>query len=218
MPTSEVCVGGFDLASVSSGVVYVRGVWDGDQVTIEPVFEKAYTIKNTFPSRYEHAQKMLEDSCKIDKEYGLSLCSIEDYINTSYSMVSFSMGEFGGLVRGTHYSAGFSILLTRPVIMRSFIADGRPIPKGPPGKRALMRWAEEDFGFVSKHKKVKERSDCADAFIHAVIGVYTLFFLQGAPLTLLSPKRQETWTHAKKQSGILDNLEYRLCTPEQCEV
>lgn len=218
MTRSEVIVGGFDLASVSSGVTYVRGVWERDAVTVEPVYEKAYTIKNTFPSRYAHAQLMIKDSCMIKEKHGLDLCVIEDYINASYSMVSFSMGEFGGLVRGTHFAAGFSILLNRPVIMRSFIANSRPIPKGIPGKRMLTKWAEEDFGFVSKQKKVKERSDCSDAFLHAVIGVYTLFFLQGAPLSLLSEKRQETWTHAKKQNGILDNLENRLCTPEACEI
>jgi hypothetical protein len=214
---TEVFVGGFDTASVASGVSYVMGSWDGaEAVEFEFIYERAYKIENTFVSRYKYSQCMLEDSLSIKDKFGLDLCSIEDYINTANSHVSFSMGEFGGLVRGVHYAAGFPLLLTRPVIMRSFIADGRKLQTGQAGKRQLVQWVKEDFGFESKMKYAKERSDCSDATIHAIIGVYTLLFLNGAPLELLSVKRQETFKHPKKCTGILDNLSSRLCTTIEC--
>jgi len=207
-------VGGFDLASVSSGVTYVRGEWDGSRVFIEAVQERAYRLENNFVSHYEGAKCMLGDSVKFRQQYGLDLCAIEDYTLQSLSMVSFSIGEVGGLVRGFHFDVGFPILLNRPVIMRSFAADGRKIPKGPPGKRSLVAWAEEDFAYVSSCKYAKQRSDCSDAYWHAAIGVFTLMFLDGVPLEAISPKRRETWRN-KKQTGILDNLVDRLFLPQR---
>jgi hypothetical protein len=205
-------VGGFDLASVSSGVTYVRGEVDKGKVVIAAVQERAYRLENNFVSHYEGAKCMLEDSLKFKQQYGLELCAIEDYTLQSLSMVSFSIGEVGGLVRGFHFGAGFSILLNRPVVMRSFAADSRKIPKGAPGKRALVAWAEEDFGYVSSCKYVKQRSDCSDAYWHAVMGVLTLMFLDGVPLDVISLKRQTVW-RSKKQTGILDNLADRLFVP-----
>jgi hypothetical protein len=209
----EYYVGGFDLASVSSGVTYIHGEWDGRQVALEAIQERAYRLENNFVSHYEGAKHMLDDSLKFQQQYGLDLCAVEDYTLQSLSMVSFSIGEVGGLVRGFHFGAGFPILLNRPVIMRSFAADGRKIPKGPPGKRALVAWAEEDFGYTSSCKYVKQRSDCSDAFLHAVIGVFTLMFLDGVSFDIISPKRQDTWRN-KKQTGILDNLADRLLFPQ----
>ena len=205
-------VGGFDLASVSSGVTYVRGEVVQSKVVIAAIQERAYRIENNFVSHYEGAKCMLTDSLKFKQQYGLDLCAIEDYTLQSLSMVSFSIGEVGGLVRGFHFDAGFPLLLNRPVIMRSFAADSRKIPKGPPGKRALVAWAEEDFGYTSSCKYAKQRSDCSDAFLHAAMGVLTLMFIDGVPLDIISPKRQAIWRN-KKQTGILDNLADRMFFP-----
>ena len=142
MVRAEVFVGGFDLSSVSSGVTYVRGEWDGNQVSIEALQERAYRIENHFVSHYEGAKLMLGDSLVFKQKYGLDLCAIEDYTMQSLSMVSFSIGEIGGLVRGFHFAAGFPLLLNKPVVMRSFAADGRKLPKGSAGKRALVECAK----------------------------------------------------------------------------
>lgn len=205
-------VGGFDLASVSSGVTYVRGEVDKGKVVIAAVQERAYRLENNFVSHYEGAKCMLSDSLKFKQQYGLELCAIEDYTLQSLSLVSFSIGEVGGLVRGFHFDAGFPLLLNRPSTMRSFAADSRKIPKGPPGKRALVEWVKEDFGYTSSCKYAKQRSDCSDAFLHAAIGVLTLMFLDGVPLDIISPKRQDTWRN-KKGTGLLDNLEARMLVP-----
>jgi hypothetical protein len=212
MTRLEFTVGGFDLASVSSGVVYVRGVWDGNTVSIEALQERAYKIENHFVSHYECAKLMLGDSLAFKQKYGLDLCAIEDYTMQSLSMVSFSIGEVGGLVRGFHFDAGFPLLLNKPVVMRSFAADGRKLPKGAPGKRALVTCAVEDFNYTSGCRYAKERSDCCDAFLHACMGVLTLMFLAGVPLDVISPKRQDIWRN-KKCTGILDNLDVRLLYP-----
>jgi len=211
---TEFVVGGLDLASVSSGVTYVRGTWNGSTVKLEPLIEKAFRIENSFPSRYEHARKMLQLSCSVRDEYGLDLCAIEDYTMQIASMVSFSMGEFGGIVRAFHYASGFPILLNKPQIMRSFIADARKIPKGAAGKRSIIEWCGEDFSYESVQTYAKERSDCSDAFVHACLGIYTLLFLEGVPLSILSEKRQMTWKNHKK-SGILDQLDVRLLYPRK---
>ena len=212
--TKTFVVGGFDLASVSSGVVYVNVSWDGREVVITPLYERAYRVENTFPGHYDCAHTMLEESLDIRQRFGLDLVAIEDYTLQSMSHVSFSIGEMGGLVRGFHFLEGLPILLNRPAVMRSFAADGRKIPPKMAGKRKLVEWAEEDFGFVSKQRLVKMRSDCCDAWWHAVIGVYTLMFMNGVPLNVLSPKRQTIWVN-KKISGILDNFESRMCEPRE---
>lgn len=212
--TREVFVEGFDLASVSSGVVLVSGKWDGREVSIVPLYERAYTVENNFPSRYEHAKLMAAETVRLHAQYHIDLLAIEDYLLNIVSHVSFSMGEFGGLVRGFHFQEGFPILLNKPQIMRSFVADGRKIPPREAGKRQLVTWAKEDFGFVSQQRLVKQRSDCSDAFLHAVLGVYTLLFMRGVPLNVLSEKRQGIWVN-KKINGILDNFQNRMCSPRE---
>ena len=211
--TEIVHVGGFDLASVSSGVTYVRGEWDGTQVHIEALHERAYKIENHFVSHYECAKLMLRDTLVFKEKYGLDLCAVEDYTMQTVSQVSFSIGEIGGLVRGFHFDAGIPILLNKPMVMRSFAANGRKLPKGASGKRALISLAKEDFGHASSCHYSKERSDCCDAWWHSVLGVYTLLFVKGVPLDIISPKRQEIWRN-KKGTGIFDTLEYRLLSPK----
>jgi hypothetical protein len=206
-------VGGYDLSSVASGITFVRGTWDGESVKFESLIEKAYRVENNFPAHYACAHKMLQVSCSVRVEYGLDLCAFEDYTMQIASMVSFSMGEVGGVTRAFHFASGFPILLNKPNVMRSFAADMRKIPKGALGKRALIEWAGEDFNYESVQTYVKERSDCTDAYWHAVIGIYTLFFLEGIPLGILSSKRQMTWKNPKG-SGILDNLSTRLLYPK----
>jgi hypothetical protein len=215
---AEVISGGYDIASISSGLTFVRGIWnDDDSVTIEPLTERAFKIENNFLSRYENALEMLRVSRAVQREYGhLDVCAIEDYIMAVYSMVSYSTGEFSGIVRAFHYAAGFPILLNKPQIMKSFLANGRKVPKGAALKRALVDWVGEDFGYVSCQRLVKERSDCADAAAHAIIGAYTLLFERGAPYEILSPKRKEIWTNSKK-NGIFDAPEHRLYRPKTKE-
>jgi hypothetical protein len=201
-----------DLASVSSGVVLVSGKWDGREVSITPLYEKAYTVKNDFPSHFYAAQEMLAETMRLHEKYCIDLIAVEDYLMLSSSQVSFSIGEFGGLVRGFHFEDGFPLLLNKPPVMRSFAADGRKIRPKAAGKRDLVDWAKEDFGFASQQRLAKQRSDCADAFWHAVLGVYTLLFIQGVPLNVLSEKRQGVWVN-KKINGILDTFQNRMCEP-----
>ena len=210
--TVYVC--GVDAASVSSGVNFVRGVWDGRCLSIESVQERAYKVPNTFLGHYECSKSMLQDAIDFREKHSLDLCSIEDATLQSFSYVSFSLGEILGLIRGFHYDAGFPLLFTRPSVMRSFAADSRKLPKGAPGKRALMQCALEDFEYTSCCRYAKERSDVSDAFLHAVIGVHTLMFLDGVPLDIISPKRRDIWRN-KKGTGLLDNLTERLISPEE---
>jgi hypothetical protein len=135
----------------------------------------------------------------------VDLCVFEEYLNMSFSAVAFSMGELGGMSRYAHRYMGLPILLNVPTRMRCFIANGRKIPPGPRGKVQMVEWCKEDFGYVPNQTRAKPRSDCADAFVHATMGVVYLLLQSGAlPLDSLSDYRANLFAGPK---GLLTQSE-----------
>lgn len=217
---AQVFVGGYDIASVSSGVTFVQGLYDPSTgVTLKAFAEKAYRHENNFLGHHTGVMQMIADTKAVNDHIGdaLELCIIEDYIMTAHTVVSYSTGDVMGMLASRLYEARFPILYNHPVKMRSFVARGKRFPGGTAGKRLIMRTAEEEFGYRSKQRLVKQRTDCSDAFWHAVMGVNLLFWMQGVPIDELlpDPKRAALYVN-KKAAGITQVLGKNLYVPLNC--
>jgi hypothetical protein len=104
---------------------------------------------------------------------GSDLVAIEDYVRRvgKTNTTAYECGEYVGATKNLVHRAGLDMLLVPTTTMRSLLK----VPTGKDGKKFIMRWVEENFGFKPPYGREKQRSDVADAFVHAYIGALYWF-------------------------------------------
>jgi hypothetical protein len=84
--------------------------------------------------------------------------------------------------------------------MRSFVEVGAGEKKD-----AIMSQVYERFGFNSKAPRKGERSNIADAFLHAYIGSCVYYAREGAITSQLKPsEKRVVYGDSKKMIGLLE--------------
>lgn len=108
---------------------------------------------------------------------GSDLVAVEDYIRRvgKTNTTAYECGEFVGAVKHLVHRKGLDMLLVPTTTMRSLLK----VPTGKDGKKFIMRWVEENFGFKPPYGREKQRSDVADAFVHAYIAALYWFLTNG---------------------------------------
>jgi len=104
---------------------------------------------------------------------GSDIVAVEDYAMRvgSTNTTAYQCGEFVGPTKAHLLNSGLNLLLVPTTTMRSMLH----VPTGKDGKKFIMRWVEENFGFAPEYGREKQRSDVADAFVHAYIGAIYWF-------------------------------------------
>lgn len=159
------CVAGVDAARDHIGAVKIVR----DLAGPVSVLECAIRGQHSFLSRHKVTTVLADFINTIPKP---NLIVVEDYTMQLFSMVSFSMGEMGGIVRLKLFYAGVPILLNPPNLMRYFCGV-MPKIKSKPGKLAIGNFAF-DCGFFSSQEYSLDRENCTDAFVHALMGAIWL--------------------------------------------
>lgn len=108
---------------------------------------------------------------------GSDLVAIEDYVRRvgKTNTTAYECGEFIGAVKYQLHLLNRNMLLVPTTTMRSLLK----VPTGKDGKKFIMRWVAEHFGFEPPYGREKQRSDVADAFVHAYIGSLYWFLTHG---------------------------------------
>lgn len=170
--TKTITVTGLDLAAVNSGMCRIEaraaadGSWPPLEVTVidhQPIELK----RKDFVGRAELAMETAPLAS------GSDLVAIEDYVRRvgKTNTTAYECGEFIGAVKHLVHRQGLDMLLVPTTTMRSLLK----VPTGKDGKKFIMRWVAENFGFDPPYGREKQRSDVADAFVHAYIGALYWF-------------------------------------------
>lgn len=108
---------------------------------------------------------------------GSDLVAVEDYVRRvgKTNTTAYECGEFIGAVKYLVHRDDLDMLLVPTTTMRSLLK----VPTGKDGKKFIMRWVEENFGFKPPYGREKQRSDVADAFVHAYIAALYWFLTNG---------------------------------------
>lgn len=170
-----ITVSGLDLAAVNSGYCRVEaransGAWPPVEITVlehQPIELK----RKDFVGRAELAVETAALAA------GSDLVAIEDYVRRvgKTNTTAYECGEYVGAVKHLVHRQGLDILLVPTTTMRSMLK----VPTGKDGKKFIMRWVEESFGFKPPYGREKQRSDVADAFVHAYIAAVYRFLREG---------------------------------------
>ena len=169
----KATVTGLDLAAVNSGFCKIEAHLTADgQISVEVLDHEPIELKRKdCVGRFELAPKV------ADLALGSDLVAIEDYAMRvgKSNTTAYQCGEFVGPTKAHLISHGINMLIVPPTSMRSMLG----VPTGPAGKKFIMAWVKERFGFVPEYGREKQRSDVADACVHAYIGAIYYFIQSG---------------------------------------
>jgi len=176
---------GLDAAPTRTGVCVIAE-HNGD--VDYPFFDVVERIGRDDASLVSYCRRILE---LIFTGYSLDLVVLEDYTRQTQSMVAFDAGEVGGILRFNLAASAIppALLIVHPSVLRSFIANGRPLPKMKAkvsvidatsgasvqvpkfgGKQAITHYVCQDFRIDLSGIPQKDASDIADACALAHFG------------------------------------------------
>lgn len=170
-----ITVTGLDLAAVNSGFCKVKAcaVSSWPPLDVQVIDYAPIELEDKTPlGRLDLAKEVsLRVSGSDD------LVALEDYARRvgSTNTTAYECGEFVGPAKAYLHKKGSDVLLVPPTTMRSLIS----VPKGKEGKSFIQKWVKETFDFVPECRREKQRSDVADAFMHAYIGALYWFAANG---------------------------------------
>lgn len=169
-----ITVAGLDLAAVNSGYcrIKARAVPQWPPLEIEVLDHSPIELKDKTPQGRLH----LAGNTATRVHVG-DLVVLEDYAKRvgSTNTTAYECGEFVGPVKAHLWESGFDVLLIQASTMRSLLG----VPKGAAGKKFILKWVEDTYGFKPPYGREKQRSDVADAFVHAYIAALWWFAKQG---------------------------------------
>lgn len=174
--SKTVTVTGLDLAAVNSGMCRIearaaaKGAWP--PLEVEVLDHEPIELKRKDPmGRLELAERVAGLPKSSD------LVAVEDYVRRvgKTNTTAYECGEFVGPTKAMLNHNGYDVLLVPTTTMRSLLK----VPTGKDGKKFIMRWVAVNFGFEPPYGREKQRSDVADAFVHAYIGALYWFLREG---------------------------------------
>lgn len=164
-----VRVVGLDLASKHTGMISMTAAWSN--VDNELLIAYHQIIETAFHLSEDSTNGRIDVSTDIVSNilsYSPELVCMEDYTRQSTSYDSYSVAELSGMVRYKLFVGSLPTVFVAPIRLKAFL-NNQHYKKTPLMKREVATAVSQTFSWASGKKDPKEREDCTDAFVLAMM-------------------------------------------------